>query len=162
MYFLPQKFLGVDGLALLVDVAEGDDALDDHVVRNGEEFADDVFRRFAVGGKTTAHLNPAGAEPEVGGLKVHHYGGNRGVFDIDLAESGIDGDDDGEGCRGNRFGAELLAFGQTVEHLLVFNNDKLPRTGILRCRSQQGGFEDGLHGIAVDGLVGVAADAVTL
>ena len=59
MHFFPQKFIRVDGLALLVDVAEGDDALDDHVIGNVEKFADDVLLRFAVGGKTSAHLNPA-------------------------------------------------------------------------------------------------------
>ena len=132
------------------------------MLRNTEEFADNFLRRRSVGSLATAHLHPARAYAEVGGLDMHHYSGDGGIFDISLALRRVAGNDYCQAAILNRGGVRRFEVAQPGKHIAVFDHDKLPRTGTFRRGCQQSGLKYSLDIVGREGLVGIASYAVTL
>lgn len=160
MYLLPEEFRGIDRLALLVLMTEGDDAEHGDGVGDAEKLLHVFFGGEAVSGETAAHLHPAGAETEILGLELHESGGYGRVLHPGIGEGGIGADHNCEAAALDRHGTGGFALGEALEHGFLVDAYKLPGAAVLGCGSQEGSLEYEFHVGGVDGLVGIFADAV--
>lgn len=159
MDLLPKGLGGVKRLALLILIAESDDALDVDMLGYAQHLLELLFGRDVICAETVANLNPARAESQSGCLELHIGSGYRTVLNPHIAEGGIGSHDNGHSAFRHRASPHSAHFAHALKHLFVVNYDKMPRMGIFRGRSQETGFENQFDIFGRKLLVSVASDA---
>ena len=158
---LPEHFLGVERLTLLVLMPQSDNAEHGEVGRHIEESLYIVFRRLVVARETATNLNPAASKPKSFGLELNVGSSNCGIFHPSVGNGRVGAHHDSEAALANGSSTRVFSVAYMLEFLFVFNSDEMPRAAILRGRSHKGSLEYELHIVGGNFFVGVFANAAT-